>query len=182
MLAGVSFAGRPPTDADTKLDTLRAEYGEFEVREHTVEVSRELLADTTSVAAKNALGGARAIIHHDDAVLLVRDSATSPWDAPGGDRDPGEAHAMTAQRGVHEMTGLECSMTGIHLVHHYEFTLVEGTKGITGFWVVFEAETSDPAIQASAGLSDVAWFESPPDEIADDIRGLLQDHSNTTGR
>lgn len=170
----MSFAGSRRNDIDVQLDALRTEYGEFELREHSMEVSRELLADTISIEEQHALGGARAIVEHDGRVLLVRPDADGPWDAPGADRDPGEAYAATARRGVHDAVGLECQMTGVALVHRYEFTLVEGTSGPTGLWVVFDAETPDPEIDVSEDVADARWFRRAPVELADDVRDHLE--------
>ena len=170
----MSFAGSRRNDVDAHLDALRSEFGSFEVRERTFEVNRELLADTLSIAGRDALGGARALVRHDDCVLLVRNDSDTPWDAPGGDRDPGEAYASTARHAVHDVSGVECELTGVHFVLRYEFTLVEGTEGATGLWVLFGGETTDDAIDVSDDVADVAWFRTPPDDLAGDLRDCFE--------
>lgn len=170
----MSFAGSRRNDVDAHLDALQSEYGSFEVRERTFEVTRELLADTLAVAERGALGGARALVHHDDRVLLVRNGPDTPWDAPGSDRDPWEAYASTARHAVHDVAGIECEITNVHFALRYEFTLVEGTKGVTGLWVLFGAETTDDTVDASDDVADVAWFRTPPDDLAGDLQDCFE--------
>lgn len=172
--ADVSFAGRRRNDVDAHIDALRSEFGPFEVRERTFEVTRELLADTISIAEQQALGGARALVEHDDSALLVKNDSDTPWDAPGGDRDPGEAYASTARHAVYDIAGVECEITDVHFVLRYEFTLVEGTDGATGLWVLFGAETADTTLAVSEGVADVDWFQTPPEDIAGDIRDCFE--------
>lgn len=170
----MSFAGSRRNDVDAHLDALRSEFGPFEVRERTFEVSRELLADTVTIAERRALGGARALVEHDDSVLLVKTEQDAPWDAPGGDRDPGEAYVSTAQHAVHETAGIECEITDVHFVLRYEFTLVEGTEGATGLWVLFGAETTDSTLTAADDLEGLDWFKTPPENIAGDLRDCFE--------
>lgn len=170
----MSFAGSRRNEVDAQLDALRSEYGAFEVRERTFEVSRELLADTISIEDREALGGARALVEHDERILLVKNDPDTPWDAPGEDRDPGEAYAATARRAVHDAAGIECGITDVHFVLRYEFTLVEGTKGTTGLWVLFGAETTDATLEVSDDVADVTWFRTPPEDIAEDLRECIE--------
>lgn len=172
--ARVSFAGSRRNDVDAHLDALCSEFGPFEVRERTFEVTRELLADTVTIAEQQALGGARALVEHDDSVLLVKNDPDTPWDAPGGDRDSGEAYASTAQHAVHDTAGIECDITDVHFVLQYEFTLVEGTRGATGLWVLFGAETTDTTLSAPDDVADVDWFQTPPEDIAGDLRNCFE--------
>ena len=169
----MSSPGRTRDDVDVKLDALRSEYGPFEVRERTFEVSRELLADTISIEERDALGGARALVTNGDRVLLVKTDPETPWDAPSGDRAPGEAYASTARSAVHETAGLECEITDVHFVLQYEFTLVEGASGATGLWVLFGAETTDAVLDVSDDIVDAKWFVTPPADVAEDIRDTL---------
>lgn len=169
----MSFAGNRRNDVEAQLDALRAAYGDFDVREHTTEVTRTQLADTLSIEGQSALGGARAVVVHDEASLLVREDPDGAWDAPGGERDPGEDHDVTACRHVHEQTGVESSITDVHLVHRYEFTLVEGTSGATGLWVLFGAEAADPALSVGEDVAEARWFDEPPEGIAADVHEIL---------
>lgn len=170
----MSFAGNSPTDADAQLAALRTEYGEFPVREHTVEVTRELLAETMDVENRRALGGARVVLQHDGEILLVRDDEDAAWDAPGGDRDSGESHVATARRWAHEHTGIECAITDVELVHRYEFTLVEGSTGATGIWVLFDGETAAPSLDLADDVAEAGWFQSPPTGIAEDVADCFE--------
>lgn len=171
---GVSFAGSRRTEVDVHLDALRSEFGPFEVRERTFEVTRELLADTITIAEQRALGGARALVEHEDSVLLVKNDPDTPWDAPGGDRDPGEAYASTARHALYDIAGIECEITDVHFALQYEFTLVQGTEGATGLWVLFGAETADTTLDVSDGVEAVDWFQTPPEDIAGDIRDCFE--------
>lgn len=165
----MSFAGTSRTDVEAQLEALQTEYGEFPVRDHTVEVTRELLSDAANIEGRRALGGTRALIAHDDERLLVREDENAAWDAPGGDRDAGEPYAAAARRHVHETTGLECSIDEIALAHRYEFTLVEGTTGVTGLWILFQGETADPSLEITDDVEEADWFLTPPRGIAEDV-------------
>jgi len=176
----VSFADNSPTDVDAQLAALRTEYGEFPVREHTVEVTRDLLAETIDVENRRALGGARVVIEHEDELLLLRDDEDGAWDAPGGDRDSGESHVATARRWAHEHTGIECAITDVELVHRYEFTLVEGSTGATGLWVLFAGEAVDPSLDVSEDVAEAGWFSAPPTGIAEDVADCFEADATDT--
>lgn len=173
---GVLSDGNSRPNAERHLDSLREEFGPFDVHERSVEVPRDALLDCTQAAQRGELGGSRVLLERDDEVLLVRyEDDPDVWDAPGGSRSSGESHVIAARRHVAEQTGLEPRITDVFRALTYEFTLVENESGVTGLWVFFVAEPfTDADVEPGDDVVEAKWFEEPPDALDEHVAAYFE--------
>lgn len=100
-------------------------------------------------------------------ILLIQD-AKNRWTIPKGHVEPGEEHGATAEREIHEETGLK-DMEAISWLGKVQFryrraqTLVLMTMHI---WLV-EGQGNTDHLQPEDWLNDIKWF--PATEAVDKI-------------
>lgn len=150
------------------IDALREEYGEFPVHEERFVVDADRLDEFRARARRDALGGARAVVTRDGAVLLVRNRGEGDWDAVGGARDPGETPEATVRREVREEVGLEVDLGPAVHANRLTFAGEDGEESVTGVWPYFEARapTTDVTVQETELLA-AQWFRggTPPEPV-----------------
>ncbi|MUV60416.1 NUDIX hydrolase [Halobacterium sp. CBA1126] len=171
----------PPSSSEQvrrRLADLERDYGAFDVVDEETVVPRAVYTDCLQAAEAGSLGGARVVLRHDGAVLLVRyGDQPDAWDFPGGSTERGESHADTAKFRVHEDVGATCTLSGVARVIRQSFALVEGGDGVTGLWVFFEGDVDDRAVSPSDEILESRWFDpaDPPDAIGPHVSAILDD-------
>lgn len=150
------------------VDALRAEYGEFPVHEERFVVESDRLAEFRARARRDALGGARAVVTRDGAVLLVRNRGEGDWDAVGGAREPGETPEETVRREVREEVGLEVDLGPAVYANRLTFAGESGEESVTGVWPYFRASASTATLTVQESeLLAARWFrdETPSEPV-----------------
>lgn len=171
----MSAAGIDSPAART-LARLEREFGSFDVTTEETVVPRATYTDCLRAFETGTLGGAKAFVCSDGAVLLVRyDYEPAVWELPGGSTGRGERFPETARTRVYEDTGVSCSPTGVVRVLRQQFTLVEGGDGVTGLWVFFDADAVDDRLEPGDDVAEVAWVDTDdlPDAVAPEVEAVL---------
>lgn len=153
-------------DPDAELSRLTDLHGEVPTTAATFAVPPLEFERLAKADARGALGGARVVLRRGGAVLLVRTvDAPREWTAPGGERDPGEAHERTAVRAAERETGLDLSLGPLLAASRYTFENEDADESVTGLWTWFGAadEGGQPA-PADTVLS-AGWFTEFPDDV-----------------
>lgn len=174
-MSRVSAAGTDSPAART-LARLEREFGSFDVTTEETVVPRATYTDCLRAFETGTLGGARAFVYRDGAVLLVRyDHEPTVWELPGGSTDRAERFTATARARVYEDTGVSCSLTGVVRALREQFTLVEGGDGVTGLWVFFEADAVDDNVEPGDDVLEVEWVDTDdlPDTVAPEVEAVL---------
>ena len=113
---------------------------------------------------------ARAVVIHDDRVLLVNaypDGQSDLWCAPGGGQDPGTSLPDTVAREVYEETGLTVKVGNMCLVNEFH----DPATGFHQVEVFFHCTVADPAFDPDWQdpeniVTERGWF------TADDLETL----------
>lgn len=120
---------------------------------------------------RNAKPGANAIVSDGDRVLLTERALTpwrGMWCAPGGFCEPGEHPIATAEREVHEETGLPVRVTGFIgiWVSSYENAPPDEADWIS---VAYYHATpiGAPGRHDPAEVAEIGWFR--PDELPSEL-------------
>ena len=185
----MTLARRTEADVERQIERLRERYGDFEVREETVENDPEFFEHGRELAEEGWRGDAGAWVTDDEgrALLIRHADAPEKWGVPGGGHEPGETHAETAVREVREETGVECELTGVWRARRKEIVLK--TDPDQRFWMLtvwFEASTGNvgaTAENAESGdvsdcdisvgdeeILDARWFAEPPEAVHDFLK------------
>jgi ADP-ribose pyrophosphatase YjhB (NUDIX family) len=171
----MDVAAESREDVDRRIRELRERFGEFPVREETVENDRPFFESGREMAASGWRGDAGAWVSDDAGrVLLIRhEDADGAWGVPGGSHKPGESFRETAEREVREETGVECELTGVVFARRKRVVLAdESDRQWFMLTVVFEADAVD-ADDLSIGddeVEEARWFGERPDQIAEFVR------------
>lgn len=161
-----------PEELDDRYDGDVARFAE------TVELSAEEWTDGR-VRADRFRGGVGAAVRHDSRLLLIRQRDW--WMLPGGMLEPGETHAESAVREVHEETGIPVEIDGLGAVVDGTFTNAETGETFSFAFAAFLARPAHTRIAADPGLpgediEDVAWHASlPADTFQREVVATLVD-------
>ena len=121
--------------------------------------------------------GAKALLHSDGRVLLVRERRTDGstfWTLPGGGVEPGESHRECLRRELREELRCRPAIGRMPVAAcRYRHTTLEDTVTI---YAVFPAgPVSDPAPNFAEGIVACAWCHpaDPPGGTLSPFRDLL---------
>lgn len=155
-----------------RLARLEREFGAFDVTTGETVVPRSLYADCERAVDSGSLGGARAFVHRDGEVLLVRfDDRPDVWELPGGSASPGERLAETARLTLRAQTGLRCRPTDVVEAREQRFVLVADGDAVTGIWAFFEAGEPTGERSPGEGVAAAEWFDTDdlPDAVVPEV-------------
>ncbi|WP_135820264.1 NUDIX domain-containing protein [Halostella litorea] len=167
-----------------RVSRLREEYGEFSVSGDTVELPREEFDAAREQARRSQAGSASACVLDGDRLLLVRTRESGElWGVPGTTTDGDESLEAAAVRAVREAVDVRCAVSGLHRVRRRRVVPVDGDdRAIHSLWTLFDArhESGSPRACGDA-VTDVAWWESPPDAVHASVQFRVDSWANAAG-
>lgn len=102
---------------------------------------------------------ARALILHNEKILLVKHKGSSFWSLPGGKLDENEGMKQALAREIFEELGIETQVGQLRFIN--EFCYSGGSYSLEFFFEITNGEDFQKKLEGShteAELEDVAWF------------------------
>lgn len=170
----------------TGVDDLREQYPDVPVTESFQELSPPAFQQAlTRVEQESAASVGTVVRDRADRVLLVSNGWSDGWIVPGGLAKPGESLPVAARREVREETGVDATIDRPVEFRRQRLQHVDGTDEVTMWFVGFLGSVDDvaPSLDADPGAADesierVDWFETVPDDCADEtlleLAGVLE--------
>ena len=106
--------------------------------------------------------GSRAIILHNDEILLVKNINVHYWSLPGGKIDSGESPDQCILRELREELSL-CGISADNKLGEY----ISNKEGKTDTVYIFVIKLSSPVFEKQWELDNAKWFNL--DELPNDI-------------
>jgi ADP-ribose pyrophosphatase YjhB (NUDIX family) len=163
----MTVGDRTRSEVRRRIQRLRDRYGDFPVRETTVENDPDYFETGVELATEGWVGDAGAFVTDEEgrALLIRHEESPDRWGTPGGGHEPGETLEATARREVREETGVDCSLVGVALARHKTVRHAEDPdRELHLLTVEFAAEYEGG--DRSVGDEEVLearWFETLPD-------------------
>jgi hypothetical protein len=200
----MSLEDRTKADVDRRIDRLREEYGEFPVRDVTVENDPQFFEQGREMAEEGWRGDAARGLRMTMAVRYWFATPTRPTSgaSPAAatnparvtPRPPGARSARSARReaprivergGTTRETGIEVEITGVWRARRKEIVLAtDPDRRFQMLTVWFEARRRDAGADGLSVSDDeirqARWFADPPDAVLDFLEPKVRASADET--